>query len=97
MLNIGGNESLERMEKILNSPFFIEKNIEAALLEDGFSPQSIQTKYSSLRGYIHSPFGTLLSEKTYHSYVTQIEYGQVRESVPYKRVLKAIETSNLIL
>jgi len=85
------------MESILNFQFLVEKNVEAALVEDGFDPQSILHKYTSIRGYIHSPFGNLLSEGTYRSYVTQIENGEVRESIPYRRIRKALDTYDLIL
>lgn len=97
LLNIGGSDNLQRMESVLHYQFIVEKNVEAALVEDGFDPQSILNKYTPLRGYIHSPFGNLLSEGTYRSYVTQIENGEVRESFPYRRIRKALDTYDLIL
>nr|UJP68045.1 ATPase subunit 1 [Evolvulus alsinoides] len=97
LLNIGGSDNPQRMESILDYQFRIEKNVEAALVEDGLNPQSILLKYTSIRGYIHSPFGKLLSEATYRSYVTQIENGQVRDSPPYKRLKKALEGYDIML
>lgn len=95
--NIGRSDCLQRMESILNSQLFIEKRVEAALVEDGFDPEWILRKYTDLRGYLHSPFGRILSERTYNSYVTQIENGAVRESQPYIRVLEALAAHDLLL
>ncbi|GJR78206.1 hypothetical protein Tco_0148991 [Tanacetum coccineum] len=39
-----------------------------ALLQDGWSPDSIVAHYTTIRGIIHTPQGRLLSPQTYTSY-----------------------------
>jgi len=71
-LNFGGNDDLRRMVSILDAQVIVERHVEAALVHDGFHPHSILARYVEIRGLLHSPQGELLSERTYHSYVTQI-------------------------
>ncbi|GKB27485.1 ATPase subunit 1 [Tanacetum coccineum] len=62
LLNLGGDPGdLGRMVNIISSQFFIEKTIEQALLQDGWSPDSIVAHYTTIRGIIHTPQGRLLS------------------------------------
>ncbi|GJW90475.1 ATPase subunit 1, partial [Tanacetum coccineum] len=69
LLNLGGDPGdLGRMVNIISSQFFIEKTIEQALLQDGWSPDSIVAHYTTIRGIIHTPQGRLLSPQTYTSY-----------------------------
>lgn len=97
LLNLGGNDGLEPMSNILNAQIAVEKSIEEALVEDGFQPQSILQKYPQLRGLIHSPQGQLLRERTYRSYMAQIQENGTRESVPYRRIMQAIRNFDLFL
>ncbi|KAG8646845.1 hypothetical protein MANES_09G035001v8 [Manihot esculenta] len=75
LLNLGGNEDLQRMVSIIDAQVIVERDVEAALVDDGFRPNSILARYREIQGLIHSPQGELLSECTYHSYVTQIREG----------------------
>ncbi|KAL6582644.1 hypothetical protein OROMI_004722 [Orobanche minor] len=70
VLNFGGNDSLACMVSIIDSQFIIERNMEAAVVDDGFRPQSILYRMTEIRGFIHSPAGDLLSSRTYQSYIT---------------------------
>ena len=97
LLNLGGNEDLRRMVSIISSQFAVELATEAALLDDGFRPQSIISRINEIRGLIHSPRGELLSEQTYRSYVTQIREHGTRSSVPYQRVRRAVLNYDLLL
>lgn len=97
LLNLGGNGDLERMVTIIDAQIRVEQYVESALVDDGFHPQSILAKYSQIRGLIHSPQGELLSERTYRSYVTHILENGTRESVPYRRIMRAIQNYDLLL
>lgn len=66
-----------------------ERSVEAAFVDDGFNPLSIHHRYAELRKLLHSPWGELLSERTYREYVSQIRELGTRESVPYRRVIQA--------
>nr|WMB96644.1 hypothetical protein [Solanum melongena]WMB96818.1 hypothetical protein [Solanum melongena]WMB97041.1 hypothetical protein [Solanum aethiopicum] len=96
-LNFGRDDGLERMVSILRNQVIVERDVEAALVNDGFSPQSILHRYSEIRHYLHSPQGELMTERTYGSYVSQIREGGTRQSIPYQRVIRAIRDSHLLL
>lgn len=85
------------MVSILDSQMIVERAVEAALVEDGYTPDSILLKYREIRGILHSPQGELLNPRTYSSYVTQIMEHGTRESVPYRRILRAIQNFDLFL
>lgn len=85
------------MVSIIDAQVIVERHVEAALVHDGFHPHSILARYVEIRGLLHSPQGELLSERTYHSYVTQIEEHGTRQSVPYRRIRRAIQNADLSL
>lgn len=85
------------MVSIIDAQLAVERYIEAALLDDGFRPQSVIYRINEIRGLIHSPQGELLSEQTYRSYVTQIREHGTRSSVPYQRVRRAVLNYDLLL
>lgn len=97
LLNLGGNDDLRRMLSIIDAQVIVERYVEAALVDDGFNSHSILSKYRDIRGFIHSPQGELLSARTYDSYVTQIREHGTRESVPYRRIMRAIQNYDLFL
>lgn len=97
ILNLGGDDGLRRMSSIITDQIAIERSIEAALVDDGFNPLSIHHRYGELRHLIHSPRGSLLSERTYRTYLSQIRELGTRESVPYRRVIQAVRSSHLLL
>ncbi|XP_028802039.1 uncharacterized protein LOC114757204 [Neltuma alba] len=97
LLNFGGDDGFRRMSSIISNQGFIERSIEAALVDDGFHPLSILHRYAEIRGILHSPRGQLLSEPTYRTYVSQIREQGTRESVPYRRVIQAVRGSHLLL
>ena len=90
VLNFGGNGDLRRMVSIIDAQVIVERDVEAALVDDGFHPNSILDRYRKIRGVLHSPQGELLSERTYHSYVSQIRERRTRSSLPYRRIISAI-------
>jgi hypothetical protein len=94
---MGGDPDLRRMVSIIDAQTLVEQNVEAALVHDGFHPDAILARYREIRGFLHSPRGELLSERTYQSYVTQIRELGTRQSVPYQRISAAIRRSDLLL
>lgn len=54
LLNFGGNDDLRRMISTIDSQVIVERYIEAALVDDGFRPQSILYRMKDIRGFIHS-------------------------------------------
>jgi hypothetical protein len=66
-------------------------------VEDGFDRLSILHRYRDLRQLIHSPRGELMAERAYRAYVSQIRDLGTRQSVPYRRVIAAINSSRLLL
>nr|UJP68227.1 Cytochrome c maturation subunit Fc1 [Ipomoea pes-caprae] len=97
ILNLGGNWDPQRLVSIIDTQVVVERHIEAALVADGFHPNSIMARFREIRGYIHSPQGELLSPRTYESYVTQIMERGTRQSVPYRRILRAIQNYDILL
>ncbi|KAL6495997.1 ribosomal protein L5 [Orobanche hederae] len=96
-LNWGGPGDLTRMVRIISNQVFIETRVEQALLQDGWSPRSILANYPNIRGLIHAPQGRLMSPQTYEAYVTQINAQGTRQSVPYRRILRAITNYDILL
>ena len=94
--NWGRSDDLRRMVATITAQLLVERYVEAALVSDGFHPQAILNEYRDIRGSLHSPQGHLLSVRTYESYVTQIRELGTRESVPYRRVLRAINHDLLL-
>ena len=97
ILNFGGDDNLRRMVSIIDTQMLVERHVEAALVDDGFHPNSIGLRYNQIRGALHSPQGELLSERAYQSYVTQIRERGTRNSVPYRRILSQIRNYDLLL
>lgn len=77
----------------------IERNIEAALVFDGYHPDRIRGRINEIRGilFTHPTRVLLLSEQTLDRYLNEIETNGTRQSTPYMRVVRAIHNSNLIL
>ena len=81
----------------MQSQLKIEKSLEAALVEDGYSRQVIFEKRDEIRGFLFYPEGRALDESTYTRHLTQMETFGTRQSVPYRRILRAVTYSNLFL
>ena len=77
----------------------IERNIEAALVFDGYDPDRIRGRINEIRGIIftHPTRVLLLSEQTLDRYLNEIQTNGTRQSVPYTRVVRAIRNADLLL
>ena len=85
------------LDSFLQSQFKIDKYIEAAIVEDGYSRQVIFLRRHQIRGFLFYPRGRALSEDVYADYMTQIENLGTRQSVPYRRIITAVQNSHLLL
>lgn len=85
------------LDSFLDKQFQIEKYLEAALVEDGYSRQVLFEKRDEIRGLIFYPGGRALDESTYTRHLTQMETFGTRQSVPYRRILRAVTYSHLFL
>lgn len=88
--------SREEWASIIAAQISVEEKIEAALLDDGFSPDAIFAKRHQIRGFMFYPGGTSLTEPTYVGYVRSIDNLGTRASVPYKRWKTMIYRSVLL-
>lgn len=77
----------------------IERNLEAALVLDGYDPDRIRFRIHEIRGLVftHPTRVLLLSEHTLTQYLNDIETNGTRQSVPYLRIVRAIRNSDLLL
>lgn len=95
--SIGKNLPVESIDRMINAQLLIEKRVEAALVEDGFSPLNIISKRNEIRGIMFSPQGETLSLHTYQYYVTRLEETGTRSTIPYKRIIREVTRANLFL
>ncbi|CAL1379320.1 unnamed protein product [Linum trigynum] len=89
--------SREQQDNLLETQLEIEREIEGALLEAGYSLESLISKRHQLRALLFYPRGTLLSEATYSRYLTQMGNNGVHHSTPYLRIAEAIRKNDLLL
>lgn len=77
----------------------IERDIEAALVLDGYDPDRIRGRISEIRGrlFTHPNKALLLSERTLDEYLTEIRTNGTRGSRPYMRLVQAIRNSDILL
>lgn len=84
-------------DNIIEAQIAVEESVEAALVGDGYPRDAIFAKRHLIRGFMFYPHGTCFSEKTYLGYVTSIQNLGTRDSIPYRRVLQAIQTEKLAI
>ena len=94
---IGIELSADVQSSILASQTEIEKKVEAALVIDGFNPNTLLAKRGQIRGFLFDPRAKLLGEKTYLNYVKSIDHEGTRACIPYRRVVRAIQEYELFL
>lgn len=75
----------------------IDKHMEAALVEDGYSRQMVFEKRNKIRGFFLYPKGRALDLDTYKGHLDQIENWGTRQSVPYRYIRRALTHYDLIL
>lgn len=75
----------------------VEKNIEAALVLDGIHPTHVLNELNNLRGVLFYPRGTPLTPATLARYIREIARRGTRQSIPYRRVYKAIRDHDVFI
>lgn len=73
----------------------IERHIEASLISDGIPIDSYWRNLNGLRSVLFSPHGTPLSQATLTRHLQQIAQNGTRQSIPYRRVYRAIRNFDL--
>lgn len=91
------NLSSSEWGSIVAAQITVEERVETTLINDGFSPDAVLNKRHQIRGFLFYPGGTSLSEKTYVGYVKSLDNLGTHASIPYKRVIQAIEKHELDL
>lgn len=95
--SLGRSYTPELQESILETQLKIENQIEEALLSDGYSRDSLIEKRHQIRGLLFYPRGTTFSESTYVRHLALIENYGVHRSLPYRRIIEAIQNHDLSL
>lgn len=75
----------------------VEKKIEASLILDGIHPMRFLVELNRLRGVLFYPQGTPLSPATLARYIREIAQSGTRQSIPYRRVYRAIRNYELFI
>lgn len=77
----------------------IERHVEAALVGDGYAPDQIRLRISQIREilFAHPTRMLLLSERTLARYLNELETNGTRQSIPYRRVVRAIRNHDISL
>lgn len=84
------------LDSFVRSQLSIERHIEAALVADGYSPDVLMERRNQIRGFLFYPEGRALSENADAGHLAQIETLGTRQSVPYRRFLKAVRNGNFL-
>lgn len=87
----------QEVENIVTIQAVIEKTVESALVQKGSDPATILSNMNKIRGFMFYPQGKALSHATYLSHLKSIDSDGTLASIPYRRVLKAIEHCDLFI
>ena len=88
---------LETVVDLVHQQAEIERHMEACLIADGVPIESLQRDLSRLRHVLFSPQGTPLARSTLARYLQQISRNGTRQSIPYRRVYRAIRNYDLFI
>jgi len=94
---IGEFPSLERISETVRVQSLVERHVEAALVHQGFTPESILQNRHLLRGFIFYNRGRALSPGTYRRYLEEISRLGTRDTRAFQRILRAIRNSEIFL
>lgn len=85
------------LDSFVRSQLAVERHIEAALVADGYPAAVIMERRHLIRGFLFYPEGRALSENAYSGHLRQILNLGTRQSVPYRRIIRAVHNSHLFL
>lgn len=89
--------SPQRIVDLVYQQAEVEKKIEASLILDGIHPMRFFYELNRLRGVIFYPRGTPVSPATLARYIREIAQSGTRQSIPYRRVYRAIRNYELFI
>jgi hypothetical protein len=89
--------SLQTLVDLVYQQAEVEKKIEASLVLDGIHPMRVLFEVNRLRGVLFYPQGTPLSPATLARYLREIAQSGTRQSIPYRRVYRAIRNYDLFI
>nr|YP_009861469.1 hypothetical protein [Mirabilis himalaica]QKN19366.1 hypothetical protein [Mirabilis himalaica] len=89
--------SLQTIVDLVYQQAEVEKKIEASLVLDGIHPMRVLFEVNRLRGVLFYPRGTPLSPATLARYLREIAQSGTRQSIPYRRVYRAIRNYDLFI
>jgi hypothetical protein len=97
--NLGGSNTMdmEVRESVLRTQLQIERKIEQVLRSDGYSEASLLARRHQIRGFLFYPKGYAFPERAYALYLEEVMEHGTRESVPFRRIMKAIQNFDLLL
>ncbi|CAA0811596.1 Unknown protein [Striga hermonthica] len=72
-------------DRVLEIAVPIERNVEAALLDDGFDAERIHFRLNEIREVLFRQHNRLLSERALDHYLNEIRTKGTRHSTPYRR------------
>lgn len=89
--------SLETTVDIVYQQAEIEKKIEASLILDGIPALRYLYERNRVRGFLFYPQGSPLTPATLARYLREIAQSGTRQSIPYRRVYRAIRNYELFI
>ncbi|KAK2995435.1 hypothetical protein RJ640_029067 [Escallonia rubra] len=89
------SQDLYSIVEVVDTQSRIEKTVEAALVQDGVDRLSILGYRHRIRGVMFYPRGHAFSLPTYRSYWSEIERVGTRQSLPFRRIIRAISNYDL--
>ena len=93
-----GQNDIKLQEMLIAKLQIIEKSVEIALLEDGLPRIILFRKLHELRAFMHcNSNGEMFKIATYNAYIAKIEQYSVRRTMPYTRVVNAIQANDIII
>ena len=91
-------EDVTRRMDILELKMLLEKRVEAALVGDGYRAGDLIRKRFEVRDVLfYRGGGEPLAAQTLRRYLSEIDNTGTRSSVPYRRVVRAIQNSDICL
>lgn len=85
------------VDSVVQAQLQIERRIEEALVNAGYSPESVFYKRHEIRGILFYPNGEVLAPRTYYLHLRQIENKGLEVSTPYKSICRSLRNYHLFL
>jgi len=98
LLNTFGEfPSLQRISETVRIQSQIERHVQAALVHQGFEPDSVVMNRHLIRGLLFYHHGRALSPRTYLGYLQEISRLGTQDTRAFQRILRAIQNYEIFL